>query len=290
MLSFCKEAVAVVQPQASLLAGTIASGAPPHASRPGAPSAARSSRADSAAAALCGVTSQRSVFTVAQVVAAVLAEAHPLGDAPAADAEERAAAAAALVDRFDLRVCDDDGSVDPDFPPIDSSVSLTSVGASVFVLCDSNTDVPLLQLAVPEEQQDASPYAAAAAAASDGRPVDSPSSLAAQAERAHMSPVAGAPSHGNREDGGGGGGGGGDGDGGDGGDGGRLGAGSGDGEPAWLHVTCCPPTLRALARATSAGQRAPSGSRAPPSPSPFAARTEPFTVRVRLQPALGGPP
>lgn len=120
MLSFPKEAVVGLQPQASLLAGTIASSAPPAAaSSSSGGDAARSSRADSAAAAFCGVTSQRSVFTVAQVVAAVLVEAYPLGEAPTTDAE-RAAAAAALVDRFDLRVCDDDGSVDPDFPPIDS--------------------------------------------------------------------------------------------------------------------------------------------------------------------------
>lgn len=127
MLSFQKEAV-VVQPQASLLAGTIAS-RPAGALSPqssGFGARGRGSRSDSVG--LGGVTSQRQVFTVAQVLTAVVAEACPgehlaaPGAPPPATDAERWAAAAALVDagRFDLRVSDDDGSVDPDFPPIDN--------------------------------------------------------------------------------------------------------------------------------------------------------------------------
>lgn len=163
-------------------------------------------------------------------------------------------------------------------------MSLTSVGASVFVLCDSSSDVPLLQLSVPEEQDGTEATAAAAeeeeaaaTAASDSHPVGAPPS--SQTECAPHTPGDGAPSsHGNLEDGSRGR------HGSSSGSSGR-GVGAGGDEPAWLHVTCSPPTLRALARAMSAGQRASSGSsgRTQPAPSPFAARTEPFTVRVRLQ-------
>lgn len=153
-------------------------------------------------------------------------------------------------------------------------MSLTSVGASVFVLCDSSSDVPLLQLSVPEEQDGTE--ATAAAAEEEEAAATAASS---QTECAPQTPGDGAPSsHGNLEDGSRGR------HGSSSGSSGR-GVGAGGDEPAWLHVTCSPPTLRALARAMSAGQRASSGSsgRTPPAPSPFAARTEPFTVRVRLQ-------
>lgn len=129
MLSFQKEAVVSVQPQASLLAGTISS-RPAGALSPQSSSfgqRGRSNRAESGVNAFGGVTSQRQVFTVAQVLTAIVAEAYPpeqmmAGGRPPITDAERWATAAAMVDqgRFDLRVSDDDGSVDPDFPPIDN--------------------------------------------------------------------------------------------------------------------------------------------------------------------------
>jgi hypothetical protein len=134
MLSFTKEAVTGVTPTASLLSSTISAAPPPRQSPLLGPRGGRSE--SSASSALCGVTSQRQVFTVAQVLTAVLAEAHPAAAAAAAAAggggggsTDPAAlrAAAALLDSgaFDLRVAEDDHdpasfTVDPDFPPIDA--------------------------------------------------------------------------------------------------------------------------------------------------------------------------
>lgn len=57
---------------------------------------------------------------------------------------------ATLVDpaRYDVRVADDDGTVDGDFPPVDLASNLVSVGASIFLLCDGATDIPLLRFRI----------------------------------------------------------------------------------------------------------------------------------------------
>lgn len=142
MLSFTKEAVSGLTPTASLLSSTISaqtanSSASPHRGGPLSPTFGaagaygRPSRAESATASWCGVTSQRPVFTVAQVLTAIIAESHPLptnsnsSDRNFGGATDPAslAAAAAIVEegRYDLRVAEDDGSsVDPDFPPLDT--------------------------------------------------------------------------------------------------------------------------------------------------------------------------
>lgn len=136
MLSFTKEAVTGVTPTASLLSSAISAAPPPRQGPLSPPLGPRGGRSESSASsALCGVTSQRQVFTVAQVLTAVLAEAHPVAAAAAAavggggGSTDPAAlrAAAGLLDSgaFDLRVAEDDHdpasfTVDPDFPPIDA--------------------------------------------------------------------------------------------------------------------------------------------------------------------------
>ena len=55
-----------------------------------------------------------------------------------------------LVDptRYDVRVANDDGAVDADYPPVDFESNLVSVGASTFVLTDAATDAPLLRFRI----------------------------------------------------------------------------------------------------------------------------------------------
>lgn len=133
-LSFAKEAVAGVRPSPSMLSTSIAASASPtvHSGGGGGGGGIGAGgdgggvpAAAAVAAASGGVTSQRpGMFTAEQVVTAVLAEAAARGCGAAA------AASAGVLDldgrvtdgalaRFELRVAEDDGSVDPDFPPVD---------------------------------------------------------------------------------------------------------------------------------------------------------------------------
>ena len=139
-LSFAKEAVAGVQaPATSLLSSTLASSAAHPAAATGrAASGARSSRAESA-----GVTSIRpaaQAYTVGPVIAAVVSSLR-------AHAELGLTADAGA---YDLRIADDDGGVDADFPPIDTVVSITGVGVDRFILCETATDTPRLIVVVPD--------------------------------------------------------------------------------------------------------------------------------------------
>jgi hypothetical protein len=129
-LSFAKEVVAGVRPSPSMLSTSIAASASPTSGGgSGGGIAGRGTGGDGgsvpAAAASGGVTSQRpGMFTAEQVVTAVLAEAAARGCGAAAAASEGVLdldgrVTAGALARFELRVAEDDGSVDPDFPPVD---------------------------------------------------------------------------------------------------------------------------------------------------------------------------
>lgn len=165
-------------------------------------------------------------------------------------------------------------------------MSLTSVGALRFLLCDSASDRPLLQLAIPEQARTDTSAAAAEAMSlpaeltllqrsggggnseeEGGRLRGGDVSVDGVAPPPLPSLHVGSPAFGavgSRSTGSG---------------GGRSPL-SGEGG---LTVTCGPVPLRALVRA--AGGRTPSAS-APP--SPFVGVSEPFNVRVRLQLPPGG--
>lgn len=141
-LSFAKEAVSGVQaPQPSLLSSTLASSAvlpAAAAADRAAAGGARAARAESA-----GVTSIRpaaQAYSVGHVIAAVV-------ESLRAHAELELTADASA---YDLRIADDDGGVDADFPPIDNVVSITGVGVDRFVLCETATDTPRLVVVVPD--------------------------------------------------------------------------------------------------------------------------------------------
>jgi hypothetical protein len=51
-------------------------------------------------------------------------------------------------------VADEEGQVDDDFPEIDPSVPISSVGVDKFVLCDRHSDTPVLRLCIPEAALD----------------------------------------------------------------------------------------------------------------------------------------
>ena len=53
-----------------------------------------------------------------------------------------------------LMVADDDGHVDDDFPEIDPNVPISSVGVDKFVLCERETESPVLRLCIPEAALD----------------------------------------------------------------------------------------------------------------------------------------
>eukprot|EP01138_Halocafeteria_seosinensis_P011217 gb/GECG01011458.1/.p1 GENE.gb/GECG01011458.1/~~gb/GECG01011458.1/.p1 ORF type:complete len:186 (+),score=14.36 gb/GECG01011458.1/:1-558(+) len=55
-------------------------------------------------------------------------------------------------DDYEVRVGNDDGSVDTDFPELDLNVPITSVGVTQFVLCRTGTEQPVLRIALPEKQ------------------------------------------------------------------------------------------------------------------------------------------
>ena len=57
-------------------------------------------------------------------------------------------------DRYYLMVADEEGQVDDDFPEIDPSVPISSVGVDKFVLCDRHSDTPVLRLCIPEAALD----------------------------------------------------------------------------------------------------------------------------------------
>jgi hypothetical protein len=51
--------------------------------------------------------------------------------------------------QYDLRISEDDGAVDFDFPPCDSAVPITHIGVDKFVLCEGATDRPILRISIP---------------------------------------------------------------------------------------------------------------------------------------------
>ncbi len=50
---------------------------------------------------------------------------------------------------YDLRIAEDDGGVDTDFPPCDSAVPITHIGMDRFVLCETANDRPILRVSIP---------------------------------------------------------------------------------------------------------------------------------------------
>ena len=168
-LSFSKELVPGVLPApASLLTSSIASRPVQQLS----PSSQRGSRprGESASSALGGVTSQRpGFFTVAQVLSAVLAEAHPASVGDSSSDPKMVAAAAAVVHSgvFELRVAEDDKtSVDPDFPPIDNRCARAqAVRASVRGVRSPRGSSQPLRSTAPASWPPCAPRPAPAAAA-----------------------------------------------------------------------------------------------------------------------------
>jgi hypothetical protein len=81
-------------------------------------------------------------FTVSHIIAAVLKAYHSghagLGLGLSGDPG-----------KYDMRIAEDDGSVDPDFPELDPSVTLTTVGVDKFVMCERATDRPVLRVTIP---------------------------------------------------------------------------------------------------------------------------------------------
>lgn len=51
---------------------------------------------------------------------------------------------------YELRITDEEGNVDEDFPELDMGVHIGSVGATRFALCNAGSDEPVLYVNVPE--------------------------------------------------------------------------------------------------------------------------------------------
>ena len=138
MLQFSKESVpAVHQPTASLLSSTLASRRATSAVASGEPPGGATERS-----AECGVTSIRPssrAYTVGHVIDSIVRNLVGVTELGLKDDPTS----------YDLRIADDDGGVDGDFPPIDGIVAITGVGADSFVLCESANDAAVLLVNVP---------------------------------------------------------------------------------------------------------------------------------------------
>ena len=52
---------------------------------------------------------------------------------------------------YEVKVADDDGTTDPDYPEVDPRAAITSVGTTKFVLCEAGTGRECVQLCIPEQ-------------------------------------------------------------------------------------------------------------------------------------------
>jgi hypothetical protein len=123
----------------------VAKGIPRNASElsVAAPAEEREREATSPAAAASAfvVSVPSHSFTVVETLHAIQSAAPQLGVSLRSD-----------ISSYCLRVADDDGSADPDFPDVDGSCTITQVGVDRFLLVDSTNDAQLLMLSIPQSE------------------------------------------------------------------------------------------------------------------------------------------
>ena len=146
-------AAGAVAASTATAAGHAATSAAPASTSAGAGTAATTAPASAPTATVTtkargslGGTHAHQAFTVGQVISGILNNCPwaslglPAGSPLAASVD---------ASRYDLRIADDDGMPDGDYPSIDAGVAITSVGVDRFVMCDIATDVPVLRVTIP---------------------------------------------------------------------------------------------------------------------------------------------
>jgi hypothetical protein len=149
-----------VQPAASLLSSTLASSSS-HPFLSSAVPAAQASETPATAVAPGSVPRPRlsgaaaksmPTFTVSQVIAGLINSlSSQEGKAEETGVQFSLRGFPTDASKYDLRIAEDDGSVDADFPPVDYGVPITSVGVDKFVLCESATDKAVLRVCIPSQ-------------------------------------------------------------------------------------------------------------------------------------------